>query len=167
MAMASVPATSWSVFFANCHKRSDSPQTRQTCGCRAASKNGMASGSPIPSKRTTTVARRQRVTLPPPSTGGCVVAHEWVGFPLVSNRGYRAVTGIDDRFERQGEQLSSDPFEKQAAVTVWKIGSADAAAEKHIAAEYERWRTWVDKDHVPRRMPRHIEYFQADAGVFD
>src|SRR5438445_739837 len=126
MTMANVPATSWNVFADSRSRRSPSSQTRQTCVCCTRSKNGTASGSPIPSRRSAAVPTRQRVTSPSPSPSPPgTVSHERIGFLLVADRRHGAVAGIDDRLGRQGEQLGADALDQEGAVAVGEIGAAD------------------------------------------
>jgi len=85
---------------------------------------------------------------------------------MTNGRG-RPVARVDNCVSGKGQQFAANAFEKQRAIAVREVRSADAFAEEHIAAENHDRPTAVHEDDVSRRMARHIQNLQTNSGELD
>src|SRR4051794_23519752 len=73
---------------------------------------------------------------------------------LAPGRRGGAVTGVDDGIVWQGEQLRADALQQRLAVAAGEVEAADAAAEKHVAAQHRDRRHAAQHEHdVAGRVP--------------
>src|SRR5262249_12231411 len=101
------------------------------------------------------------------TTSPRLIADERIGPPLGTDRGGRAVSGIDSGRLRKREELRPDAGAEQGEGAA-EVGAADRPPEEASAAEDEREiELLVDVDDRPRAMAGDFADEEAEPGHFD